>query len=56
MTVFTYHPKWINGTDGLMEPNGYELAYSVTRQLKRDIMTDIEAEELSYVDASLVVQ
>lgn len=56
MTIYTYHPKWIQGGEAHLEPNGFELAYTVTRQLKRDIMTEIEAEELSYVDASLVVQ
>jgi|TARA_Y100000310_G_scaffold113769_1_gene112206 small-conductance mechanosensitive channel len=55
VSIFTYHPKWITMTES-SEPIGYEVAYALARQFKRDILSELDSQQMTYVDASYVVK
>ena len=49
ITIYTYHPKWIPMPDGA-EPIGYEVAYQLSREFKRDIYEKIDSHKNAYAD------
>ena len=49
ITIYTYHPKWIPMPEGA-EPIGYEVAYSLSREFKRDIYEKIDSHKNAYAD------
>ena len=49
ITIYTYHPKWIPMPDGA-EPIGYEVAYQLSREFKRDIYEKIDSDKNAYAD------
>ena len=53
ITIYTYHPKWIPMADGI-EPIGYEVAYQLSREFKRDIYQQMDSHKNAYAD--MVVQ
>tara|TARA_R110002012_G_scaffold78639_1_gene200281 strand:- start:24 stop:857 length:834 start_codon:yes stop_codon:yes gene_type:complete len=54
ISIFTYHPKWIPMPEGA-EPIGYEVAYQISREFKRDIYAAMDSQQMSYLDTSFVV-
>jgi small-conductance mechanosensitive channel len=54
ISIFTYHPKWIPMPEGA-EPVGYEVAYQISREFKRDIYAAMDSQQMSYLDTSFVV-
>jgi len=54
ISIFTYHPKWIPMPEGA-EPIGYEVAYQLSRDFKRDIYAAMDSQQMSYLDTSFVV-
>ena len=54
ISIFTYHPKWIPMAEGA-EPIGYEVAYQISRDFKRDIYAAMDSQQMSYLDTSFVV-
>ena len=54
ISIFTYHPKWIPMPEGV-EPIGYEVAYQLSRDFKRDIYAAMDSQQMSYLDTSFVV-
>ena len=55
VSIYTYHPKWITMSES-SEPIGYEVAYALARQFKRDILSELDSMQMTYVDASYVVK
>jgi len=55
VSIYTYHPKWITMAES-SEPIGYEVAYALARQFKRDILSELDSMQMTYVDASYVVK
>jgi small-conductance mechanosensitive channel len=53
ITIYTYHPKWIPMSEGA-EPIGYEVAYQLSREFKRDIYQQMDSHKNAYAD--MVVQ
>ena len=49
ISIYTYHPKWIPMAEGA-EPIGYEVAYQLSREFKRDIYEKIDSHKNAYVD------
>ena len=49
ITIYTYHPKWIPMPEG-SEPIGYEVAYQLSREFKRDIYEKMDSQKNAYVD------
>ena len=49
ITIYTYHPKWIPMPEG-SEPIGYEVAYQLSREFKRDIYEKIDSHKNAYAD------
>ena len=49
ISIYTYHPKWIPMPDGA-EPIGYEVAYQLSREFKRDIYEKMDSQKNAYVD------
>ena len=49
ITIYTYHPKWIPMPEGA-EPIGYEVAYQLSREFKRDIYEKIDSHKNAYAD------
>ena len=49
ISIYTYHPKWIPMPDGA-EPVGYEVAYQLSREFKRDIYQQIDTQKNAYAD------
>ena len=49
ISIYTYHPKWIPMPEG-SEPIGYEVAYQLSREFKRDIYEKIDSHKNAYVD------
>ena len=49
ITIYTYHPKWIPMPEGA-EPIGYEVAYQLSRDFKRDIYEKMDSQKNAYVD------
>ena len=47
--IYTYHPKWIPMPEGA-EPIGYEVAYQLSRDFKRDIYEKMDSQKNAYVD------
>ena len=54
ISIFTYHPKWIPMPEGA-EPIGYEVAYQISRDFKRDVYKSLDSQQMSYLDTSFVV-
>ena len=54
ISIFTYHPKWIPMPEG-SEPIGYEVAYQLSRDFKRDVYQSLDSQQMSYLDTSFVV-
>ena len=54
ISIFTYHPKWIPMPEGA-EPIGYEGAYQISRDFKRDVYKSLDSQQMSYLDTSFVV-
>ena len=54
ISIFTYHPKWIPMPEGA-EPIGYEVAYQISRDFKRDVYRSLDSQQMSYLDTSFVV-
>ena len=54
ISIYTYHPKWIPMPEGA-EPIGYEVAYSISRDFKRDVYQSLDSQQMSYLDTSFVV-
>jgi len=54
ISIFTYHPKWIPMPEGA-EPIGYEVAYQLSRDFKRDVYAAMDSQQMSYLDTSYVV-
>ena len=54
ISIFTYHPKWIPMPEGA-EPIGYEVAYQLSRDFKRDVYQSLDSQQMSYLDTSFVV-
>ena len=55
VSIYTYHPKWITMVES-SEPIGYEVAYALARKFKRDILSELDSMQMTYVDASYVVK
>jgi small-conductance mechanosensitive channel len=55
ISIYTYHPKWIPMVEGA-EPIGYEVAYQLSREFKRDIYERMDNQKMSYVDTSFVMK
>tara|TARA_R100001510_G_scaffold45865_1_gene42627 strand:- start:265 stop:1095 length:831 start_codon:yes stop_codon:yes gene_type:complete len=55
ISIYTYHPKWIPMPEGA-EPIGYEVAYQLSREFKRDIYERMDNQKMSYVDTSFVMK
>ena len=55
ISIYTYHPKWIPMAEGA-EPIGYEVAYKLSRDFKRDIYERMDSQKMSYVDTSFVMK
>jgi len=55
VAIYTYHPKWIPMSEGA-EPIGYEVAYQMAKEFKRDIYSELDSLQNSYMDASYVVK
>ena len=55
ISIYTYHPKWIPMPEGA-EPIGYEVAYQLSREFKRDIYERMDSQKMSYVDTSFVMK
>jgi|TARA_R100001163_G_scaffold1914_1_gene3040 small-conductance mechanosensitive channel len=55
ISIYTYHPKWIPMAEGA-EPIGYEVAYQLSREFKRDIYERMDNQKMSYVDTSFVMK
>ena len=55
VTIYTYHPKWITMTEN-SEPIGYEVAYALARKFKRNILSELDSMQMTYLDASYVVK
>ena len=49
ISIYTYHPKWIPMAEG-SEPIGYEVAYQLSREFKRDIYEKMDSQKNAYVD------
>ena len=49
ITIYTYHPKWIPMPEGA-EPIGYEVAYQLSRDFKKDIYEKMDSHKNAYVD------
>ncbi len=49
ISIYTYHPKWIPMPEGA-EPIGYEVAYQLSREFKRDIYEKMDSQKNAYVD------
>ena len=49
ITIYTYHPKWIPMPEGA-EPIGYEVAYQLSREFKRDMYEKMDSQKNAYVD------
>ena len=49
ISIYTYHPKWIPMPDGA-EPIGYEVAYQLSREFKRDMYEKMDSQKNAYVD------
>ena len=49
ISIYTYHPKWIPMPEG-SEPIGYEVAYQLSREFKRDIYEKMDSQKNAYVD------
>ena len=49
ISIYTYHPKWIPMPDGA-EPIGYEVAYQLSRDFKKDIYEKMDSHKNAYVD------
>ena len=49
ISIYTYHPKWIPMAEGA-EPIGYEVAYQLSREFKRDIYEKMDSQKNAYVD------
>ena len=49
ISIYTYHPKWIPMPEGA-EPIGYEVAYQLSREFKRDIYKQIDTQKNAYAD------
>ena len=49
VSIYTYHPKWIPMPEGA-EPIGYEVAYQLSRDFKRDIYEKMDSQKNAYVD------
>ena len=54
ISIYTYHPKWIPMPEGA-EPIGYEVAYQISRDFKRDVYKSLDSQQMSYLDTSFVV-
>ena len=54
ISIYTYHPKWIPMAEGA-EPIGYEVAYQLSRDFKRDVYQSLDSQQMSYLDTSFVV-
>ena len=48
MSIYTFHSKYIETRDELLEPNGYEIAYIKTRNLVRDICYELDEQSITY--------
>jgi len=49
ITIYTYHPKWIPMPEGA-EPIGYEVAYQLSRDFKKDIYEKMDSHKNAYTD------
>ena len=49
ISIYTYHPKWIPMPDGA-EPIGYEVAYQLSREFKRDMYEKMDSQKNAYAD------
>jgi small-conductance mechanosensitive channel len=49
ISIYTYHPKWIPMPEGA-EPIGYEVAYQLSREFKRDMYEKMDSQKNAYVD------
>ena len=49
ISIYTYHPKWIPMPEGA-EPIGYEVAYQLSRDFKKDIYEKMDSHKNAYVD------
>ena len=49
VSIYTYHPKWIPMPEGA-EPIGYEVAYQLSREFKRDMYEKMDSQKNAYVD------
>ena len=49
ISIYTYHPKWIPMPEG-SEPIGYEVAYQLSREFKRDMYEKMDSQKNAYVD------
>ena len=55
ISIYTYHPKWIPMPEGA-EPIGYEVAYQLSREFKRDMYEKMDSQKMSMVDTSFVMK
>ena len=55
ISIYTYHPKWIPMPEGA-EPIGYEVAYQLSREFKRDMYEKMDNQKMSMVDTSFVMK
>ena len=55
ISIYTYHPKWIPMAEGA-EPIGYEVAYQLSREFKRDMYEKMDSQKMSMVDTSFVMK
>ena len=49
ISIYTYHPKWIPMPEG-SEPIGYEVAYQLSREFKRDMYEKMDSQKNAYAD------
>ena len=49
ISIYTYHPKWIPMVEGA-EPIGYEVAYQLSRDFKKDIYEKMDSQKNAYAD------
>ena len=49
ISIYTYHPKWIPMVEGA-EPIGYEVAYQLSRDFKKDIYEKMDSHKNAYAD------
>lgn len=49
ISIYTYHPKWIPMPEGA-EPIGYEVAYQLSREFKRDMYEKMDSQKNAYAD------